>query len=331
MPRVANPPPGWTQRKEDVIKSYAESGFDWKKDTTNFSSQEHRNYASSRYYSHRRRSTSLTPPRSNMTSKSNMNTKPDKSDDELAFQMSTMSLIKQHGCDLQNMHQLKKGIKNPDGIILAHVQNIPVGDGTSTDAAMFITNMYPLVYTLDTKAELVDSKNKHNKATSAVIIERPSLASIYTHKSTDGSTNMSKFSAELKSDTGIQATATDDAITMATGQVLTELKSLPATTKFFYNLATPKELGAQVGRMYDGEKEKPVLMYHTGHFNGDDGNKLKAQYVKLEFEYQGVTEDVVVYGFLIPIKGTESIYNLKSPTAATDQTDKLKAFLGRGT
>lgn len=338
MPRKANPPPGWTPQLERIIKGYAESEFDWREDTKNFSSQTIRNYASSRYYSHSRRAASLSPPRSTIMAKSS-----DKSSDELAFRMNALSLSKQYGCDPQNMHQLKKGHKNPNSVILELVQNIPIGDGTTTDAAMLVTHQWPLVHTLSTKGELIDSKTKENKATSAVIIERPSLASIYTHKTSAPAasslatasappiTNMAKFAAKLKTDTGIKATATDDAITMATGQVITALKGQPDIVKVFNNLPTPKELGAKVGRMYDDDAEKPDLTYHTGHFNGNDGNKLKAQYVKVEFEYQGVKEDAVLFGFLIPIKGTESVYDLKSPVAATDQTDELNSFLGRGT
>jgi len=342
MPRKANPPAGWTPQLELIIKGYAESGFDWREDTKNFSSQAIRNYASSRYYSHGRRAASLSPPRSTTMAKS------DKSSDELSFKMHALSLSKEYGLDSHNMHQLKKGIHNPGNILLDLVENIPVGDGTTTDAALFVTHLYPLVHTLSTYGELIDSKTKENKATSAVIIKRPSLASIYTHKSappaaSDASaatastatapptTNMAKFAAKLKKDTGIKATATDDAITMAAGQVTTALKGLPDIVKIFNNLPTPKELGAKVGRMYDGDAVKPDLTYHTGHFNGNNGNKLKAQYIKVEFEYQSVKEEAVVFGFLIPIKGTESIYDLKSPVAATDETDNLKNFLGRGT
>ncbi len=336
MARKANPPAGWTHQLELIIKGYAESGFDWREDTKNFSSQAIRNYASSRYYSYGRRAASLSPPRSTTMAKS------DKSSDELAFKMHALSLSKEHGFDPHNMHQLKKGIHNPNDIFLDLVEKIPVGDGTTTDAAMVVTHLYPLVHTLSTQGELIDSKTKENKATSAVIIERPSLASIYTHKSAPAAsgastatapptTNMAKFAAKLKKDTGIKATATDDAITMATGQVTTALKGLPDIVKIFNNLPTPKELGAKPGRMYDGDAVKPDLTYHTGHFNGNNGNKLKAQYIKVEFEYQGVKEEAVLFGFLIPIKGSESIYDLKSPVAAADETDDLKTFLGRGT
>eukprot|EP00984_Skeletonema_dohrnii_P015766 scaffold6874_cov74-Skeletonema_dohrnii-CCMP3373.AAC.1 len=325
MPRKTNPPAGWTEEQETFIEQCAEEGSPWTESPL-IVTEDHRRYAKSRLFVHKRRSLSPKPSTSsNMSTKpstsSNMSTK-DPKIAEIAQQMQAMFVsIPKH-----NVYQLSVGAGNSRDFIVGLAEALKLPDGKTISAAVVLNPLYSIFFHLDTTAKLVEaltakksSEDPGGKPTHAIHLTLPTLLNLLKGKhgmdsSNKEETNLDKITNDMKTSAGFKSSETADGMTICCGKMFNDLKTHGDKKAELFILPTPAQLGATHGNVYDKNK---ALSYSTAHFNNKDGT-LKAIPIKIKNEKGTVDELKLVYGYIIPIEGTESIITVDTPTANND-------------
>mmetsp|Transcript_11355 Transcript_11355/g.22703 ORF Transcript_11355/g.22703 Transcript_11355/m.22703 type:complete len:321 (-) Transcript_11355:77-1039(-) len=307
MPKKAQPPAGWTEEQETFIKQCVvdDPEKSWAETEGNsiIQTQECRDFASTRFYVHKRRSLSPMKPQSSSKmpkpSKSNVDTI-----ERLAGSMKALSV----DIPTYNTFQLTQGVNNRDGILLGLAENVKTHDGGTTSAAVLIHPLLAPTHFGHFKAKLCDGITKDKEPTMAIVAEYPSFLRCLKAKHGQDDTKPDETNMEAIVD-GMKVFSSGESIQLTTGTLLTEVKAFGNTEKKLMVLPTPEELGAK-----PGNNKEDALTYHTGHFNEYDG-ALKPAQIKLAEKFAGIDCFRVVYGFAIAIKGTEKAYGIKSPTS----------------
>mmetsp|Transcript_2736 Transcript_2736/g.4037 ORF Transcript_2736/g.4037 Transcript_2736/m.4037 type:complete len:286 (+) Transcript_2736:1741-2598(+) len=157
------------------------------------------------------------------------------------------------------------------------------------------------------------------KPTHAIHLTLPTLLNLLKAKhgmdsSNVEETNLDKITIDMKKSAGFDSAETADGMTICCGKMFNDLKTHGDKKAELFILPTPAQLGATHGNVYDKNK---ALSYSTAHFNNKDGT-LKAIPIKIKNEKGTVNELKLVYGYIIPIEGTESIITVDTPTANND-------------
>jgi len=326
MPRKSNTPAGWTEEQETCIKDCVENGTSWAESPL-FDTSQHRTYAKQRRWFYKRRS--LSPKPSKETS-----IMPPKVDSDIAGLASKMKdLFKE--IDKRHVHQLFPGSDNHDDILLGLAEGLKLNSGTTISAAVLAHPMKSFFYhAYGTAAKLMDfltaktNESSGGQKTHAIKIDMPTLLNILTAEhgmdaSKPNQTNSDKITIEM----GTAAGSAQEAMVNCCGMMFNDLKKLGEKKTELYILPSATDLGAKPGNV---EKSKE-LCYSTAHFNNTDGS-LKLTPIKLKINKSvgndTISDVMLVYGYIIPIDGTENNINIKSPTATTNDNEFANLFSG---
>lgn len=158
--------------------------------------------------------------------------------------------------------------------------------------------------------------------THALVVEVPTILGMLLSKhgkkdDKPDETNFENITLEMKDAAGYKPAETGDGITIVLGKLFNDLKRQGIKEKMLKILPTPAELGAKPGNM---NKNGGALRYCLDHFNNSDGS-LKFRPIKCAWKKQSVEHIIVMYGYIIAIRGTENDINIATPTAANKDTE----------
>lgn len=333
MPRPPNPPPGWTEEQETFIQECADNDSSWAGSPL-FVSPEHRKFAKQKLFSAKRsrQRLSLSPKRSPIMK----GTK--HVDDALTEQMK--GLLKEIPKHL--IYQLFPGAGNQDDILLGLAENLILPDGNTTISAVIV--LHPMLsvfyHSWGVRAKLIEfltaktDDGPGNEKTHAIKMHLPTLYNILTAKhgmdaSEPDQTNSEKVTIAMAK----AADGQEVVMHNCCGRMYNDLKNLGNMKTVIYAFPTPEAMGAKPGNK---NTTKKPLSYSTTSFNDGDGSSLKPIPIPTKLlksvpvsggADKKITDSVLLYGYIIPIEGTESGTDIKSPTSSND-TEFADLFAG---
>ncbi len=240
------------------------------------------------------------------------------------------------GMPRHDMRQLVLGAENSRGTIVGLAEGLKIANGKTTSAAVVIDPIVSILHHFDIEVELIKSvtlksqDSPGGELTRAIKAVVPTLYSFLKSKhgldtSVPDETNFERITLNMKAAGGVNSAESADGMTISLGKMYNDLKKLGDTKQEVAILPTPADLGATHGNLYT---KKDQLNYHTGHFNETDGT-LKVNPIKLQSKKGGTKDLLLVYGFIIPIHGTESNINVETPTATNSTA--FDSFFGTST
>ena len=246
--------------------------------------------------------------------------------------------------DKRHIHQLFPGSDNQDDILLGLAENLKLPSGLTTiSAAILVHPMLSLFYhSFGVTAKLIEfltaktDDGSGNEKTHAIKMVLPTLLNVLTAEhgmdaSTPTQTNSDKITIDMSKAAGDQEV--EVAIGNCCGKMFNDLKNLGDKKTEMYVLPTATELGAKPG---NENKSKKPLSYSGAYFNNADGSlkltpiklRVSKSVVKADVTNKSISDVVLVYGYIIPIEGTENGINIKSPTASTNDSEFVDMFGG---